>query len=157
MPRGYLKHNKEIGKKKARGGSSGTRYADEKDPHPRRNRSAVADFVVDAPTVNKNRSFQKSAAFYPTGECVICFKEAPVVCLSKTCRWHDAACHQCLHRIHVTNAQKSAKSYPLTCFHPLCDQPVQAAQLEKHNLFASPAEAKKHHDLTVLSKIAKTD
>ena len=29
--------------------------------------------------------------------------------------------------------------------------------MEKRNLFASPTEAKKHHDMLILSKIQKTD
>lgn len=157
MPRGYLKHNKEIGKKKARGGSSGQKYFAEKEPDPTRIRCAVEDFALDAQITTKNRTTREAAATYPIGECAICFEEAPIVCLSNKCRWHDAACHRCLHRIYVTNAQKSTKRYPLTCFHPLCDQPVHAAQMEKHNLFASPTEAKKHHDMLVLSKIQKTD
>ncbi len=49
MPRGYLKHDKDVAKKKARGGSSGSRYADDKDSDPPRDRSAVDDFVIDAP------------------------------------------------------------------------------------------------------------
>ena len=87
----------------------------------------------------------------------LCFKEAPLVCLSNKCKWHEAACHQCLHHIYVTNAQKSPKGYPLTCFHPLCNQPVHAAQLEKHSIFASADEVRKHHEMLVLSKIQKTE
>jgi len=157
MPRGYLKHNKEICKKRARGGSSGQRCIAKTDPDPPRICRAFEDFAVDAQSVAKKNTVQKAKAAYPTGECIICFEERPIVCLSNKCRWHDAAYQQCLHRTYVTDAQKSTKNYPLACFHPPCDQPVQTSQMEKHNLFASPAEAKKHYGMIVLSKIEKTE
>ena len=124
-----------------------------KDPAPSKIRGTVDDFSTHAPSTSQN----KTVATYPIGECAICFETGPLVCLSNKCKWHDAACRQCLHRVYVTNAQKSVKHYPLTCFHPLCDQSVQAAQMDKHRLFASPAEAKKHHGMLVLSRIDKTD
>jgi len=169
MHRGYLKHNKAISKKKARGGSSGRGYRAEKEPESARARHVVQDFVLGTPATKKSSNLQKAKDNYqssnlqkdkdnyPVGECAICFETGPVVCMSSKCKWHAAACHKCLHRIYVTDAQKSAKSYPLKCFHPCCDQPVQAAQLGKHNLFATPAEEKKHHDMLVLSKIEKTN
>lgn len=156
MPRGYLKHNKSISKKQARGGSSGKTIVAEKDQHPSRIRGAVVDFVLDAPSTSKNSTSRK-AGTHPVGECTVCFKEGPVVCMSSKCKWHDAACHQCLHRMYITSAQKSAKNYPLTCFHPSCGQPVHAAQLEKFAIFASPAEARKHHEMIVHSKIQNTE
>ena len=52
MPRGYLKHKKEVGKKKDRGGSSGRRYIAEKDSDPARSRDALEDFVLTAATRN---------------------------------------------------------------------------------------------------------
>lgn len=157
MPRGYIKHDKEVGKKKARGGSSRRGRVTKKDQDPPRTLCDVEDFKLDAPSATKDNTAREDAVTYPIGECAICFNEGPVVCLSNNCRWHATACHQCLHRVYVTKAQQSTKRYPLTCFHPLCDQRVQAAQMEKHNLFASPAEAKKHHDMVVLSRIQKTD
>eukprot|EP00581_Thalassiosira_minuscula_P025832 CAMPEP_0184408632 /NCGR_PEP_ID=MMETSP0738-20130409/3428_1 /TAXON_ID=385413 /ORGANISM="Thalassiosira miniscula, Strain CCMP1093" /LENGTH=271 /DNA_ID=CAMNT_0026766149 /DNA_START=134 /DNA_END=946 /DNA_ORIENTATION=+ len=156
MPRGYLKHNKEISKKKARGGSSGRGWIAENEPDPPRDRRVVQDFVIGAPNTEKSSNARKATGNYPIGECAICFENVPVVCLSNKCKWHAAACNKCLRRVYVTDAQKSTKSYPLKCFHPCCDQPVQVAQMEKHNLFASPAEVKKHHDMHVLSKIEKT-
>lgn len=155
MPRGYLKHAKEAGKKKARGGSSGQGYGTENwERTPPRNRNAAEDFVA---TANTKSSPVKKEPIHHIGECSICLKECPLVCLSTKCKWHDAACQQCLHRVYVTNAQKSAKNYPLTCFHPLCDQAVHAAQLEKHDIFATADEAKKHRDMLVHSKINKID
>eukprot|EP01083_Nonionella_stella_P002880 8250_1 len=155
MPRGYLKHNKAIDRKTARGGSSGQGCVTKKTSYPPRVREAVEDFVLGTTNrcASKSGSTRKSTA--EVRECPICFKEGLVVCLSGKCKWHDAACQQCLHRVYVTNAQKSTKCYPLTCFHPQCNQPVHAAQLEKHEVFASPEEAKKHHDMLVLSKIEK--
>lgn len=160
MPRGYLKHNRDTSKKKARGGASskGCLKADRDRSYSKQICSSVEDFALGVGSATASKSnVDQNAASYPIGECTICFKDGPVVCLSNKCKWHDAACQQCLHRIHVTNAQKSPKSYPLTCFHPLCNQPVHTSQLEKHNIFASPSEVWKHHEMLVLSKIYKTD
>lgn len=99
----------------------------------------------------------KKEASYPTEECTICFKEYPLICLSTKCKWHEAACQKCLHRVYVTTAQQSPRSYPLTCFHPLCSQPIHASQLQKHGIFASPHEVRKHHEMLVLAKINKSD
>ncbi|KAL7552973.1 hypothetical protein ACHAWF_016213 [Thalassiosira exigua] len=159
MPRGYLKHNREVSKRKARGGSSGQGYVAEKDVDHPRIRNVEDDFFVRASNARCNAQGKGSSSrpARECGECAICLKEVPLLCLSNKCKWHDAACEQCLHRIYVTNPQKSSniKSYPLTCFHPLCDQPVHAAMLEKHSIFHSSDEVKRHHALLVLSKIKK--
>lgn len=166
MPRGYLKHSKEVSKKQARGGSS--KICGNQRGNGRCTQQicgAVEDFALEIQgpanhrkvigVSSKCNSAAKKITTHPVGECVICFKEIPLVCLSSKCKWHDAACGQCLHRIYVTNAQKSTKGYPLSCFHPLCDQPVHAAQLKKYNLFASPAEIKKHYEMLILAKNQK--
>ena len=91
MPRGYLKHKKEVGKKKDRGGSSGRRYIAEKDSDPARSRDALEDFVLTAATrndANKKTNSQHTSTNV-IGECSICFKEAPLLCLSSKCKWHD--------------------------------------------------------------------
>ena len=57
MPRGYLKHNSAIGRKKARGGSSGRGYVSEKDHDIPRDRIVIEDFVIDTPN---NSDYKKN-------------------------------------------------------------------------------------------------
>jgi len=65
MPRGYLKHNKEICKKRARGGSSGQRCIAKTDPDPPRICRAFEDFAVDAQSVAKKNTVQKVRQHIP--------------------------------------------------------------------------------------------
>jgi len=117
------------------------------------NRKLVDDFDMKSST----GSTPNKSTTYHIAECAICFEETPVLCLSRKCRWHDAACSKCLRRVYVINAQNVTKNYPLCCFHPQCGQPVIAAQLEKHKLFASEAEVKKHYKMVILAKIKNTE
>mmetsp|Transcript_19797 Transcript_19797/g.41620 ORF Transcript_19797/g.41620 Transcript_19797/m.41620 type:complete len:284 (-) Transcript_19797:172-1023(-) len=167
MPRGYLKKSKDVSRKQARGGSSRS-----KKPWWQRNggeiykdyntywkkteniSSALDDVPVDPIKNVPRRKFENPPKLnYQVSECAICFEEAPLICLSDRCKWHGAACFKCLRTVHVKNAQKSSKNYPIVCFHPLCKQNIQFGQLEKHGLLATPEEAKKHHEMVVLHKI----
>ena len=165
MPRGYLKHKKEAGRRKSRGGgshSSGScRTHARNDP----DKSALVGLQSTQPTTRypdfaipscqaltipkkKNESID-----YPISECPICFEVGPVISLSKkNCGWHDAACFGCLRRLYVTDAQKDVRNYPLCCFHPQCRHPIQIGQLEKHNLFQTHADYKGYHRMMILKK-----
>ena len=169
MPRGYLKHKqKEVGRKRARGGSSKKDMP--KDPRSRskrhenksaRFRSSEVDLDIASPSIkSSNREenrLNNASTNYPVSECPICFEQAPLIPLSSKCKWHEPACYKCLQRLYVTEAQKDTKNYPLCCYHPQCRQPVQLAQLEKHNIICTLAEIQNHHDMVLLSKIQKID
>ena len=107
----------------------------EKKKNKENDPAAIEDFVLDPQSTSKDSVTRKNTT-YPIGWCSIYSKKGPVLCLSKKCRWHGAACSQYFHRVYVANAQKYwSKIYPLTCLHPMCDQHVQAAQLEKNIIF----------------------
>ncbi|KAL9182324.1 hypothetical protein ACHAXT_012976 [Thalassiosira profunda] len=161
MPRGYLKHNRGAGRKKALGGSSGRGYNEKEFWQERGEKSSLIlqrsmneDFSLSTHNTTSECNDRK-APTNQIGECSICFKQTPLACMSTKCKWHAAACSQCLRRVYVSDAKKSSKNYPLRCFHPLCDQPVHASQLEKHSLFSSPSEVKTHHDMLIHARIEK--
>jgi len=167
MPRGYLKHNRGVCKKKARGGASRHwNINNEKDPPNEKERcrksprygseDEVFDDIVLAPstdTAKRNTCLEDHGIKYPTRECAICFNKRPVITLSKKCQWHHAACKECLRKFYVHNTWGS---YPLKCFNPCCDQSVHAAQLEKHNIFYSTVEVREYHEKHILAKINKS-
>jgi len=175
MPRGYLKHNKQAGRKKARGGSSKQRGRNSAKPEAWRSRNnkltkcigaAKDDTTVTSTFPEAEDDFAATNALpqavtakrqpmlYAVAECAICLETKPVISLSKHCQWHDSACYACLRRVYVTDAHRNPdkKKFPLCCFHPLCQNPVHLAQLQKHKLICSPAEIKKHHERLLLSK-----
>jgi hypothetical protein len=156
MPNGYLKHSKAVGRKQARGGSSKKGYKNERTSLPPRKKEIIDDFTLEAKDYGKTVSAELS---YPTQECAICFETCPVLCLSNKCQWHDNACFNCLRRVLVVDPQKQAPGfitkYPLQCFHPLCNQSVQASQLKKHGLFYDSIEVRKHHEMLVYAKVQK--
>ena len=166
MPRGYLKHNRGVSKKKARGGASRhwTNVNNEGTLITRRNDIKTLDEVFDdivlAPstyyTAKRNTTtcledHGTSTTKYPIRECAICFNKRPTITLSKKC-WHHAACKECLRKLYVHNTWGS---YPLKCFNPCCDQSVHAAQLEKHNIFSSTSEVRSYHEKLIQAKINK--
>jgi hypothetical protein len=170
MPRGYLKHKKNIGRKKARGGASHSSSSGKKNGSAGRNKRAAnknsggASAVTDFPVVAKQDQLacfaedscakpkKQPAKYYSVAECCICMEQRQVLVLSKKCSWHDAACYDCLRRCYVTDAQKDVSNFPLCCFHPQCRKPVHYAQLVKHNLFHSRDERKRHYELEVLCR-----
>ena len=125
MPRGYLKHNRGVSKKKARGGASRhwTNVNNEGTLITRRNDIKTLDEVFDdivlAPstyTAKRNTTtcledHGTSTTKYPIRECAICFNKRPTITLSKKC-WHHAACKECLlsfmYTIHGVPTRSSA-------------------------------------------------
>jgi hypothetical protein len=166
MPNGYLKHSKSVNRKKARGGSSKRGCADNKGNichFSPRNRGVIEDDFSLKPKDFDSTILCPNSKFttYPVQECTICFERCPVLCLSNKCQWHNAACFKCLRRVYVIDPQKQVPGfitkYPLQCFHPLCNQQVQAPQLEKHNLFHNSTEVRKHHEMLIYVKAQKAN
>ncbi|KAL7515896.1 hypothetical protein ACHAWX_000968 [Stephanocyclus meneghinianus] len=177
MPRGYLKHNKGVSRQQRRGGSS--LYS----PRPARTKAAikrtenlkepragsasctcpwiksrtcasslnVSDFTLKAPSAHNLAN--SIAMEYPVGECIICFERRPLICVINQCRWHGAACRSCLHRIYVTDAQKSTKNFPLECFHPQCVHKIRVGPLAQHKIFETSEQKKNHMIMNELSII----
>ena len=158
MPRGYLKHNKDVSRNRERGGASHTTrhppVPDRRRQRKQANKSCIDNNDFYAVSRDSDCSDVRSPAKLKLGNCPICFEAAPVVVLSKKC-WHEPACYACLRKVLVTNAQKDVRNYPLTCFHPQCQKPVVVEQLQKHGLLHTSEEVKKHHELTVLAKKRK--
>ena len=115
--------------------------------------------AVAVSSSQEHKTQEKQKVPSPThleGECSICFEERPLVCLASTRRWHGAACEDCLHRYHVTDAQGSTKNFPPKCFHPLCDHKISAAQLDHHGIFKSDSQREAHHAMTVRAKVERS-
>eukprot|EP00548_Thalassiothrix_antarctica_P005041 CAMPEP_0194133176 /NCGR_PEP_ID=MMETSP0152-20130528/3458_1 /TAXON_ID=1049557 /ORGANISM="Thalassiothrix antarctica, Strain L6-D1" /LENGTH=124 /DNA_ID=CAMNT_0038828443 /DNA_START=38 /DNA_END=409 /DNA_ORIENTATION=- len=119
MPRGYLKHDKNINHKSARGGSSHSnknRNDMPSPPHPmykkeREQHDDIDDFVNYPPKEMKVKSenYQKSTTLvtsYPISECIICFERYPIISLSTKCDWHGGACYQCLRQLYIKQEDK---------------------------------------------------
>jgi len=171
MPRGYLKHCQEIGRKNARGGSSShskNQVKKCKQPPETANRiwhrHTADDFVIST-TMEEQQDHEKNQrnavkdrltkteSSYPKGECQICLEEeVPLIALSTACAWHASACYKCLRNLYVVEAQINVSSYPLVCYHPHCKRPIKWGQLHKHNLITSPEENKKHHEMVDTAK-----
>ena len=167
MPRGYLKNHADVvGRKKARGGASRRpkkKWCVPVVPVYSRKEDKSYDFAIKpavaASSSREDKTQEKKTPRHPPhreGECAICFEKRPLVCLSSTCRWHGAACEECLHRYHVTDAQNSTKNYPPKCFHPLCDHRISAAQLDHHGIFKSELQKETHHAMVVRAKIERS-
>lgn len=165
MPRGYLKHHAGVvGRKKARGGASHRSNEKRREGgcSSRKEPKTARDFAINpAVAVSSSQELktqEEKKAPPPThqeGECSICFEKRPLVCLSSTCRWHGAACEECLNRYHVIDAQQST-NHPSKCFHPLCDHKISAAQLDHHGIFKSESQREAYHAMVVRAKIERS-
>ena len=108
-------------------------------------------------TTSTSRESTEKEEEGPMRECPICFECRPVVRLMKSCYWHEAACIDCMRQVYVVQAQKSARNYPLQCFHPQCRRPIRESQLIKRGLIHSKAELTQHFRLSELAKGNKPD
>jgi hypothetical protein len=156
MPRGYLKHNKGISRKQRRGGSSfNAPWSSEVYGYWERKKIVdltESDFTLEGPASPRHVSSNEATSVRHVGECLVCFEESPVICLIEQCKWHGGACRKCLHRIYVTEAQKSTENYPLQCFHPQCSNKIRIRPLEQHQIFETPEEKKEHRKMMQYSK-----
>lgn len=181
MPRGYLKHAKGQSRKLTRGGGS-RRTGPRSERRERKGDGRVLrttssgqnelstyqnddhvsmdsrlDEVCHPCETNAFVSKRdQSGSKQQIRDCPICFESQPVLCLMKACSWHDAACYECLRKIYIINAQKSARNYPLQCFHPLCSASIRAPQLLKHGLIRSNQEVTRHHHMNEMGKGSKS-
>jgi hypothetical protein len=150
MPKGYLKHNTQVNRKVARGGAS-HQYTFRL--HTKQGKPPCSPMIEDfSAGAAKLQPSKVKVNEYKVGECPICFETVPVINFSKKCSWHESACFSCLRRIHVTDA---SKSFQTSCFHPLCQQPINFVQLVKHKLICTPEEIKTHHALVLHQKMKK--
>lgn len=167
MPRGWLKHKKEAGYKKSRGGGGHKSYPSEKEGRQRYPRNWPDK--LDAEIEYGFREYANEAEYDSSGnddsekpmveerkgpviaQCPICFETRPVIKLLQKCK-HAPACYDCLRRILVTEAQGDVTNFPLHCFDPTCRRPVTDHQLRIHNLVQTDEELAKHYRLTVLAK-----
>ena len=159
MPRGYLKHQKAVGRRVARGGSSyRAPWGSEKDHLPDLRQElrvqARLDFLEYIQEEAASQE-ERKAADDPSnkgqieGECPICYEHGPLHRLMKNCK-HAPACYDCLREIYITQAQRDVANYPLLCFHPSCTAIVREAQIRRW--VKTEKEMSKHHRLHVLSK-----
>mmetsp|Transcript_20875 Transcript_20875/g.45262 ORF Transcript_20875/g.45262 Transcript_20875/m.45262 type:complete len:293 (+) Transcript_20875:91-969(+) len=161
MPRGYLKNVRgDCNRKCALGGGSHrtsrrkltTRWRKQHDDQLTTMTAPHSEHIESQHSESYTQKQEERQPTYKMGDCAICYENRPCVTMSKACSWHDAACFDCIRKVHVTNAQKSSRNYPLRCFHPLCSAQVHASQLIKHKLLKSEKEATQHHRMTEMAK-----
>ena len=149
MPRGYLKHKKSVGVKKALGGSS------RKSGRCKSLRDDAADLAKSKLLVNRWLDAEIQEGFFTESEhecdsdhgsgfddrevgtlkdvvakCAICLEIKPLMKLFRKCN-HSLACQDCLKHLYVQHSLNDVTLYPLRCFHPSCDLILRATQLER--------------------------
>ena len=178
MPRGYLKHVPGESRKRSRGGGSHRNVRNQnkrklrnkaqghrtismsKQCELRKGLDSFNDIEVlnpfflqeDGTEPGERVLVDVGAPRRQIQDCPVCFHSRPVVPLMQRCFWHDAACLDCLRQMYVIEAQKSARNYPLKCFHPQCRLPIRETQLLKYSLIRSKAEMTRHFQLSELAK-----
>ena len=179
MPRGYLKHSKNVGRRVSRGGGSatgkaGTRtkqtgvsslktkgkplYVANDDLSDVYEDIMESDYESETSDYGRGEHTQNKMVKHCSGvECSICFDNncQNLVQIMNVCASHPPACYDCLRQHYIIHGQEDVSNYPLRCFHPDCDRIVHGSQLDKHGLFRSNDEKTRHYRLIELAKTYK--